>query len=315
MEIYHADKALDIREPLAVILGMFDGVHIGHAAVIRAARETGLRTALITFTEHPALVLKNRRAPDITTDRQRERIFEDLGIDYLIYLDFRKVQSLSPEEFIQKVLLPFHIRYAFCGFNYRFGEGGKAGPDVLDSLGKRYGFTAVRIPPICDAAGPVSSTRIRKLIAEGRMEDTATLLGRPFTLEFPVIHGRQLGRTLGTPTINQRIPEEHVCPRFGVYAASVRLDGEWRDAVASVGVKPTVGSDDILCETFLFDFDGDLYGRWMEVALHTFLRPEKRFDSIDALKTQMEQDIVQAKNWLLKNRPVPYSYLKKNNLP
>lgn len=302
MEICRAGQPFDIREPVAAILGMFDGVHIGHAAVIRAAQETGLKTALVTFTHHPALVLKNRRAPDLTTARQREQMFSAFGIDYLIYLDFKEVKSLSPTEFIQKVLIPFHIRYAFCGFNYRFGEGGKAGPDELKRLGEAYGFTAVRVPPVCDREGPVSSTRIRRLVAAGRMEDAARLLGRPFTLEFPVIHGRELGRKLGIPTINQCIPDGHVRPRFGVYAASALVDGRWMDAVASVGVKPTVGSDVVLSETNLFDYTGDLYGRWVEVALHTFLRPEQRFGSIEELKAQMQRDICNAKEWLRAHR-------------
>ncbi|ADU28271.1 riboflavin biosynthesis protein RibF [Ethanoligenens harbinense] len=306
MEIYRADKLPDMREPVAVILGMFDGVHVGHAAVIRAAQETGLRTALVTFTEHPAQVLKNRRAPELTTARQRERIFAAMQVDFLIYLDFKTIKSLSAEEFIQNVLVPIRTKAAFCGFNYTFGAGGKAGPAELERFGERYGFTAVRVPPVCDADGPVSSTRIREQIVDGRMEDAARLLGRPFTLEFPVIHGRQLGRKLGIPTINQRIPDGHVCPRYGVYAASALVDGCWRDAVASVGVKPTVGSDDVLCETFIFDYDGDLYDRWIEVALHTFLRPEERFAGVEELKTQMERDIRHAKAWLARhkrNRP------------
>lgn len=305
MEIYHADKLADklpdMREPVAAILGMFDGVHIGHAAVIRAARETGLRTVLVTFTEHPAQILKNRRAPELTSARQRERIFAAMRVDTLLYLDFKAVKSLSPDEFIRNVLLPIRTKAAFCGFNYTFGAGGKAGPAELERFGERYGFATVRVPPVCDEEGPVSSTRIRHRIVEGQMEEAARLLGRPFTLELPVIHGRQLGRKLGIPTINQRIPEEHVCPRYGVYAASALVDGHWRNAVASVGVKPTVGSDDVLCETFIFDYDGDLYDRWVEVALHTFLRPEERFAGVDELKAQMKRDIRHAKEWLARH--------------
>lgn len=298
MKIYSADKTPNIQKPTAVILGMFDGVHVGHAAVIRAAQKTGLQTVLVTFTRHPATVLKNRRAPDITTARQRERIFASMGVDALVYLDFKAIKSLSPDEFVRLVLLPLHIRYAFCGFNYSFGKGGQAGPDELEKLGEQYGFAVRRVPPVCDAEGPVSSTRIRKLVTEGRMEDAARLLGRPFALEFPVIHGRQLGRTLGTPTLNQQIPEGHLCPRFGVYAATAWVDGQWKDAIANVGVKPTVGSAGPLCETYLFDYEGDLYGRWIEVELHTFLRAEKKFDGLEALKAQMEQDICHAKGWL-----------------
>lgn len=298
MEIYSVDNMPEIKEPVAVILGMFDGVHIGHAAVIHAAQKTGLRTVLVTFTQHPATVLKNRRAPDITTARQRERIFAAMGVDYLLYLDFNAVKSLYPDEFVRSVLVPLHIQYAFCGFNYSFGKGGQAGPDELEKLGRQYGFMVMRVPPVCDAKGAVSSTRIRRLVLDGNMEEAARLLGRPFTLEFPVIHGRQLGRTLGIPTINQQIPEGHLCPRYGVYAATALVDGQWKDGIANVGVKPTVGSADELCETFIFHYTGDLYDRWIEVALHTFLRPEEKFDSIDGLKSQMEQDIREAEGWL-----------------
>lgn len=298
MEIYRADKIPDLSEPAAVILGMFDGVHIGHAAVIRAAKSAGLRTVLVTFIRHPATVLKNRRAPDITTARQRERIFAAMGVDDLVYLDFKAVKSLSPSEFVCKVLLPLHPQSAYCGFNYTFGEGGKAGPNELDKLGTQYGFRTVRVPPVCDAEGPVSSTRIRKLVMQGDVEAAALLLGRPFTLEFPVIHGRKLGRELGMPTLNQKIPEEHLCPRFGVYASTVLVDGQWLHSISSIGVKPTVGSEDVLCETNIFDYEGDLYGRQIEVALHRFLRPELKFDSLDALKTQMGKDSLRAKAYL-----------------
>lgn len=298
MKIYNADKMPTMQEPTAVILGMFDGVHVGHAAVIRAAQKTGLQTVLVTFIQHPATVLKNRRAPDITTARQRERIFASMGVDTLVYLDFKAVKSLSPDDFVRSVLLPLHIRYAFCGFNYSFGKGGQAGPDELEKLGGQYGFSVMRVPPVCDAEGPVSSTRIRKLVTQGHMEDAAHLLGRPFALEFPVIHGRQLGRTLGTPTLNQQIPEGHLCPRYGVYAATALVDGQQKDAIANVGVKPTVGSAAPLCETYLFDYKGDLYGRWIEVELHAFLRAEQKFDGLEELKAQMEQDIHHAKTWL-----------------
>ncbi|HCB99951.1 MAG TPA: riboflavin biosynthesis protein RibF [Ruminococcaceae bacterium] len=298
MEVYHAGEMLKIKEPTSVILGMFDGVHIGHRAVISAAQKTGLKTVLITFTEHPALILKNRMAPSITTPAQREKIMDSLGIDYLIYLDFKTVQSLSPDEFIQKVLLPCHPQAAFCGFNYSFGMGGKAGPDELKALGKKYGFKAVSVAPVCDDVGPVSSTRIRRLIEAGKMEKAARLLGRPFSLCLPVVHGRQLGRELGMPTINQSLPEGHVCPRFGVYASTVQMGGRLYQALSNVGVKPTVGSDHILCETYILDFQGDLYDQMIEVSLYTFLRPEMRFDSIDILKKQMHHDLQTAKNWL-----------------
>lgn len=298
MELCRPGQLPETEGPTAVVLGMFDGVHIGHAAVIRAARETGLRVTLVTFTRHPASVLKNRRAPALTTPRQRERLFARLGVDVLCALDFSAVKDLSPEAFVRTVLVPLRARYVFCGFNYTFGEGGKAGPDELARLGARFGFTAVPVPPVCDAEGPVSSTRVRVAVEGGRMEEAAGLLGRPFELEFEVVHGRALGRRLGIPTINQILPEDHVRPRFGVYAASVLVGDVWRGGVCSVGVKPTVGSNHVLAETNIFDYDGDLYGRRVRVALHAFLRPEERFDSVELLKEQMQRDTQNARAWL-----------------
>ena len=303
MEICKPGQLPETACPTAAVLGMFDGVHIGHAAVIRAARATGLRTVLVTFTHHPASVLKNRRAPELTTARQRARIFAALGVDVLRYLDFAAVRNLSPEAFVRAVLLPMQTRSVFFGYNYTFGVDGKAGPETMKRLGARYGFTAGGpVPPVCDAFGPVSSTRVRRAVAAGEVEAAARLLGRPFELEFEVVHGRALGRTLGIPTINQNLPAGHIQPRFGVYAASVLVDGAWRGGVCSVGVKPTVGSDHALAETNIFDYDGDLYGRWVRVALHAFLRPELKFDSIEELTAQMNRDKQNARAWLAAHR-------------
>ena len=282
--------------PRAVALGIFDGVHLGHRAVI--SRATGLElpdrsraaAAVFTFVQ-PAWALPKESACELVTEEQRAAVFESLGVEELIQADFDALRDLPPEEFVEEVIKnTLHACRVCCGFNYHFGRGGKGDAALLQSLCAQRGIETVVVPPVLVDGEPVSASRIRRLIEEGEMEEAARLLGRPFTLDFPVVGGRKLGRLLGTPTINQPLPPHFVRPRFGVYAASVEAGGRVSHGVANIGVRPTVGADGPLAETWIADFSGDLYGQRVPVTLVKFLRPERRFDSVEALQKQILSD-------------------------
>ena len=295
MKILLPDEPFQPDRPTALALGCFDGVHIGHAAVIRAAIETGQMSAVVTFRQPPAALLKSDGAQTLMTDALREKVLDEMGLDALIYLDFPSVRNLSPEAFIRDILMEkFRAAAVFCGFNYRFGKGAAAGPQELMEICARLGIRGVRIDPVCVGGRPVSSTRIRALVTQGKMEQVAQMLGRPFSLCLPVIHGHMLGRRLGAPTINQRIPAGHIVPRFGVYASAVEAGGQKWPAVTNVGVRPTVSPDGILVESYILGYDGDLYGQEIPVEFIRFLRPERKFENTVQLKAQIRQDAQQA---------------------
>ena len=278
----------------SVALGCFDGLHLGHRAVLQAAlsgAEQGLLPAVFTFGSREDAMTAVKGAPELLSSFGREQLLEKMGFALLWRVDFYSVRNLSPEDFVRRVLCGIlRAKRICCGYNYRFGFGGRGDAALLQTLGARCGAEVTVLPPVLQEEQPVSSSRIRVAMMEGEMEQAAKLLGRPFTIDFPVVHGRRLGRMLGTPTINQPFPPDFVLPKFGVYASFAEVDGKRLHAVTNVGIKPTVGSEVPLAETYLADFSGNLYGRRVPVSLLHFLRPEQKFDSLDALKNQILTD-------------------------
>jgi riboflavin kinase/FMN adenylyltransferase len=298
MEIIRACENIKIGEPSAVALGFFDGVHLGHVKVIKTAKSYGLKTVVVSFEQHPDEVLKDKTVLRLMTNEQKEQVLEELGVDILVYLNFGVIKDLSPEQFIVDILKKqLNTIAVFCGFNYKFGKGAVAGVQELESLSSHYGFKVKSLPPLNINDIPVSSTRIRVLIEKGEIEKANILLGRPFSIRFEVIHGRKLGRSLGTPTMNQSLPLWFIKPRFGVYATTVLIAGKHFPAVTNVGKKPTVGtfgSDAILAETYIPNFNEDLYGKTITVEFMQFIRDEMKFDSIEELKVQIFKDVEKA---------------------
>lgn len=278
----------------SIALGCFDGLHAGHLTVLRAAldgKRGGLLPAVFTFGTQEDSMTAVKNAPELTSSRQREAYFASLGFSLLYRIDFCSVRTLSPEAFVRDVLCgTLCARRICCGFNYRFGHGGRGDAAMLKTLGERCGAEVSILPPVLEHGAPVSSSRVRAAVERGDMETAARLLGRPFAIDFPVVHGRQLGRQLGAPTINQPFPEGFILPRFGVYASYAELAGRALPAVTNIGVKPTVGADAPLSETFISGFAGDLYGQRVTVSLLKYLRGEQRFDSLDALRAQIQRD-------------------------
>ena len=296
-----------------VAIGNFDGVHRGHQAVLeRALAEAGRRgvpALVLTFEPHPRKVFK----PDmplfvLTPPPMKARLLSLLGFAALVEQPFtRDFASLSAEAFVTDVLeRNLGITHAVTGFDFHFGKDRQGGPAYLMAAGERHGFGVTLVDAFRDEGHEVvSSSRIRGLLSEGEVAEAAGLLGYRFTVESEVVGGQQLGRTLGFPTANMRLSGE-VALKEGIYAVRFRrADGTLRDGVASFGRRPTVDDNGAqLLETFVFDFSGDLYGEVCQVSFFGFLRPEVKFEGLDALVAQMKRDETEARALLAGVRPL-----------
>ena len=282
-----------IRDKTAVALGYFDGLHLGHRAVIAAAAEQrDLKPAVFTFNCDTTLP-KFRSPEDIISFENKCELLSEMGVEYVYAPDFAAVCTLTDEDFVKKILREtLNAGYACCGRNFRFGLGGHGTPEILTALGAKYGIRVEIIDDVCLDGEMISSSHIRKLIRMGEIEQANRLLGYELQFKLPVVHGNKLGRTLNFPTINQILPETNVMPRFGVYSSFVNFHGEHYRGITNIGIRPTIeNSRGVICETHILDFNGDLYGENVTVALYKFIRPERKFANTDELKAQIEQDI------------------------
>lgn len=289
----------DLQTPegeLAAALGSFDGLHLGHRQVIgNTLSAPGLRPAVITFQQNPSFSLQKKPVPLLTTNEQKLALLEEMGVEVVYLLPFDRIRDMEPEDFVEALYRVCRIRALSCGFNFRFGKNGRGDAGLLKELCREKGIELSVTPPVSVAGETVSSTRIRACLEQGDVQQAGQLLGRPFGYDFEVTHGRQLGRTWGTPTINQPFPAGYVLPRFGVYASLVEVEGQKYYGVTNIGVKPTVGSDCALSETWIPEFSGDLYGKKVPVELLDFIRPERKFDSLEQLKNEILENGVLAR--------------------
>lgn len=304
MKLY--TKWTDLRESapnLSVALGMFDGVHRGHQSIINRAveiaQQTGGKSAVFTFRNHPLSVLApESMPPQIGDTRLKEMLIERLGVDILVCLPFTKELSRErPEDFLiqlQRYLAPRHV---VTGPNFTFGSKGKGTQRMLLRVGPDYGFEAELCSAIQEEGSPVSSTRIRRLLSEGRLTEANLFLGYPFTFVGYVIHGDRRGRTLGFPTANLAIPDARVMLPNGVYAAEAVAEGRTYRALANIGTNPTFPGCNRRMEVNLQDYGGDLYDKLLEVRFLAQLREEKKFASVDELVHQMHRDKETAKKY------------------
>ena len=296
-----------------VAIGNFDGVHRGHQAVLEKAldiaRSTGRPAIVYTFEPHPKSFFKPEKPVDrLTPAAEKARILELMGFDGVVEQHFdAKFAHLTAEEFVKHILCEnFHASAVVTGSDFHFGSKRVGTPDYLADCGKKLGFAVVKVPPFCDENGQViSSSRIRALLADGKVEEAAGLLGYHYTVCSKVIHGAKLGRTLGFPTANMALPEETGLA-FGIYAIRFRRsDGTLFDGVASFGKRPTVEGDGVpLLESFLFSFDGNLYDETASVSFYSYLRGEKKFDGLQPLIAQMNKDKEEAEAALTAASPL-----------
>lgn len=299
MVIYQEFRELkEISSPVHWAMGMFDGLHVGHAAVIGAAVEGAARQggipAVLTFSRHPMTHVRPERVPAaiMPVDREKFALLEDMGVRLVLNLEFSAaLASMSPEEFIGELCSCCRVAEIAVGEDWHFGRDRAGDVGTLRRLGERYGFAVTAVPPVLHAGERVSSTRIRETVKSGDFSQAARLLGRPYHWEGNVIHGRQLGRLLDYPTANVK-PGCELLPPHGVYAVRARVNGIQYGGMANLGVRPTVEHEggELLLETHLFGQPGDIYGAYLEVEPVRFLRPETKFPSLDALKDQLALD-------------------------
>lgn len=284
-----------------VAIGNFDGVHRGHRAVVTAAlaraRASGRTAVALTFEPHPRSYFRPHEPLFRLTDEPTKlRLLAALGLDGAIVLPFDAAfATQSAEQFVQEVLVDrLAVAGAAVGFDFHFGQARRGSSDFLAAQGKQHGFPVDVAPPLRDDGRPVSSSVIRAALGEGRVADAAELLGYPWFVTGTVQHGDKRGRDLGFPTANLRL--DAVCGlRHGIYAVRVGLGDKRYDGVASYGRRPTFDNGTPLLEVFLFDFNGDLYGRTLDVAFIGWIRPELRFDGVDALIDRMQADSREAR--------------------
>jgi riboflavin kinase/FMN adenylyltransferase len=290
--------------PAAVALGVFDGVHLGHRAILATAvahaREAGMPSVACTFDPHPMEVLQPERAPlAITTLDERLSLIEGCGLDAAVVLPFTpELAAMEPEAFVKDVLVArLAAREIVVGFNHRFGRGARGDVGMLRRLGEQLGFRTHVAEPLMVGGVAVSSTEIRAALQRGDLDAAARLLGRAYTLQGSIAHGAGRGRTLGFPTANLASPRP-VLVAPGVYACTAEVAGRKERAVVNIGVRPTFGEAALAVEAYLLDFSGDLYGQTMTLTFVSRIREERRFPSVEALRMQIQADAEEARRRL-----------------
>lgn len=277
-------------------LGFFDGVHTGHGALLTACRrladERGCEAGAVTFTSHPDALVSGKAPALINTPADRERIMrEQYHMDTVIALPFDKAMMSMPwQDFFTMLVEKYGAVGLVCGHDFRFGYRGQGNAAILDKACAQAGMDFIMIPEQKLDGITISSTYIRNLLEKGDMEEATRFLGHPHFLTGQVVGGRHLGHKLGFPTANVLLPEEILCPRHGVYACKAQVDGKTYSAVTNVGSRPTVNGHQVRAESWILDFDGDLYGREITLGFHRFLRPERKFDSLEQLKAAVQAD-------------------------
>ena len=282
----------------AVALGFFDGLHLAHRRVLESAaaqKENGLRPRVLLFDDHPQHVLNGKTVPQLLQTEKRDALLREMGLTP-VGCSFERIRNKAPREFVEQILSgELNAAFVACGYNYRFGKDGAGDAALLQTLCAEYDIKVCVCPELDIDGEPVSSTAIRRAIEAGEAEKAARLLGRPFSFAARVVAGDHRGRLLGTPTVNQPLPPELVTPRPGVYVSRVSFDGKTYTGVTNVGPRPTFQAPEVRSETYILDFDGDLYGQTVETALLRYLRPVMTFPTPAALQAQIARDVAAAR--------------------
>ena len=282
-------------------LGFFDGVHLGHQALLKACRdlaaELGCGTAALTFDEHPQSLFSENPPALLTTAHDRSLLLQEHGIGKIHSLPVTKeVMSTPWELFLEQLLQQGAVGFV-CGDDFRFGSRGEGNAEKLRSFCAAHALPCITVPEQTRRGKRISSSLIRNLIEAGDMESATHYLGHPHVLTGQVLHGKKLGRTLGVPTANLQIPAGIAVPKFGVYVCRALVDGSSYPAVTNVGIRPTVSGHGITVEPWILDFDGDLYGKEIRLEFYRFLRSEIKFSDLAALKQQIHDDAEQTRRY------------------
>ena len=288
-----------IEEDTVISLGKFDGIHRGHELLMERLAEKkreGLKAAIFTFDIPPRRNVQHVEAKVLTTNEEKMHIFEEMGIDYLIECPFtEEVMHMEPEDFIWMVVERLHVKCIVAGEDFRFGHNRRGDYRMLQEYAGKLGYEALILKKMKEDARDISSTFVREELAAGNIEKANHLLGYREVVKGMVKHGNQIGRTIGIPTINLIPPEEKLLPPFGVYVSEVVIGEERYQGVTNVGCKPTIeGNNPVGVETYLLDFHENVYDRIVTVEFISKIRAEHKFENIEALKEQMENDIAYA---------------------
>lgn len=286
----------------AVALGCFDGVHIGHAAVLEKALEYKkeydfLPTALL-FKRHPQECF-GRKTSLLTSYKKRNELIRSAGLN-TVEIDFSDVKDMSAQEFVEEIIIKkMNAAAVCCGYNYHFGKNSSGDSETLANLCEKNGLKISVSPKVEVEGTPVSSSEIRKLLSDGNVELANRMLGREFSFDGKVFFGASNGKKLGFPTANQYFAENMVIPKIGVYASSCEIDGKEYIGFTDIGTRPTFDNGEVRAETHLFRLDRELYGENIEVKLHTYLRDERKFSSVQLLKAQLILDSEETTEYFL----------------
>lgn len=304
MQYICGETTFGLERESVVALGNFDGVHKGHQKLLqrvtRLAKEKNFLAVALSFYPHPTWVLGNNPKPLVMSRQDRKHWIKEEGVDIFIEYPFTvEFAAISPEVFFKEILVEkLHAKAVVIGSNYFFGKGKAGNVECMRKLGEKYDVE-IQVVDIVKIDGKViSSTNIRSLISEGKMEEANELLGRPYSVIGTVIHGKKLGRTIGFPTLNIIADSDRIHPPNGVYATTVKVYNDTYWGITNIGYNPTVGGQTKMIETHLMDYTGDLYGEEIEVFFHHFIRSEKKFTDVEMLSSQIAADTKKARIFL-----------------
>ncbi|MEY8415797.1 bifunctional riboflavin kinase/FAD synthetase [Tissierella praeacuta] len=297
MEIIELSNYNETRFNTAIALGNFDGIHIGHQELIKTmiskSKELGIKSSLLLFKSHTKAIIDNSKPKMITNNQQKFKIAKDLGVDIIYILDFDdKIMKLSGEDFIENIIInKMNGKLLVVGFDYRFGYKASGDSKYLMKLGKDYDIDVIVLDPVYKDKDIISSSNIRSLIADGNISLCLKMLGRPYSIIGRVIPGKNRGNKLGFPTANIEPIDNYVIPKNGVYMTNTIIDGKKYVSATNIGYNPTFNEDILKIETYILDFNGDVYGNTLEIEFLDFLRNDIKFQNKEALIEQMKIDI------------------------
>ena len=279
-----------------IALGSFDGLHLGHLSLIHKvheeAQKSGGKSIVYTFKNHPRAVLNKENSPKLLMDNdEKAEILQKCGIDMLYFQEFNsEFMKMTPKEFVEFLINKFHAKGLVVGFNYKFGYKNMGDTHLLKELAEEYGFKLFVMEPCRYEGEVISSTRIRKAIEDGEVQKACEMMSHPLRLSGAVMHGRKIGRTIGFPTANLEYNKNYVLPAIGVYYTNVKVNNNIYKGITSVGNNPTVDGKNLTIETYILNFDEDIYGENIQVFFIKKIRNEKKFNGIEKLKDQLKKD-------------------------
>ncbi|AAK79771.1 riboflavin kinase/FMN adenylyltransferase [Clostridium acetobutylicum] len=296
MEVLNDSFKIKLNCRTYVTIGSFDGIHMGHLSLIKKAislsKKNNTMSMLSTFKEHPLNVINKSIVPKILMDNETKiEILKSIGLDILNFFDFNEeIMKMMPEDFILNMINHYNIDGIITGFNHRFGYKNSGDIHLLKTLSEKYGFELYVLPPVSFKNDMVSSTRIRNCISDGNIEEANQMLLRPFSIKAKVIHGREIGRQIGFPTANLSYDNKFILPKIGVYYTTVEYNKITYKGITNVGTNPTVNGDKLTIETYILDFNQNIYDEEIRVNFVKKIRDQIKFESIEQLKVQLEKD-------------------------